>query len=234
MNNVLEEAKKLREQGLSYPQIVKTLEGKISLDQCKRNLKGVKKAETNDEALLKELIALSTRPEGCTNYEANALIYQHKRGETVTMDDTKNIRKKVKRRSKDVLFREPWMDVNYPNDSLQLLCQLADNISQRIEEAAEQYVQEFPNTPKKVVMRELVHLSNNFTCPEIVGKRLKRYAEQAELVSYRVADDQDGIALMFAPPTLSGSKSADVTDLNCRDKISPMTEEEEKIWEVPY
>ncbi|MNY43935.1 hypothetical protein D3C86_1789200 [compost metagenome] len=82
-----------------------------------------------------------------------------------------------------------------------------------------------------MVMRELVHLSNNFTCPEGSPRRLKRYAEQAELLSYRIAGDQEGVDLMTmgcAPSDSSVSEGA--TDINYKDEVRPLSEEEEQIW----
>lgn len=70
-------AQQLREEGLTYPQIVIATNGLVSLDFCKRNLKGksVLKGERFDyNNLVSLLVAKASSEEGCTSKDAVKII----------------------------------------------------------------------------------------------------------------------------------------------------------------
>lgn len=213
------EARTLRQQGKTYKQIAE--ETGLSIDWCKKNLKVVK---VNDD-LLEALIALATRPGGCTSYEATTLIFSHKKGVPMSSEACKNIKDKAKRRNKDVLFRPAWMDTDYPIESNQVLNQLALDLSQRIIEATDDYMSQYPSCSRKMVQRELVHLASGFTAPEGLKTRLERNEQYSQLVACRVAKDQEGLDILnFAPSNPVKSFSADTTDLHQQKDV--VTEEQ--------
>ena len=99
-----EKAVRLRQQGLTYPEISSSLNGAVSVDWCKRNLKGVLKSEQDDECL-NELIRLATRPEGVSVYEANGVIMKYNKDRKLSKDQIRYIRNKAKSKNCDCLFR---------------------------------------------------------------------------------------------------------------------------------
>jgi hypothetical protein len=216
----IDRAKAFRAAGKTYKQISE-LTG-LSVDWCKKNLKVV---QVKNDDLLEELITLATRPEGCTSYEATTLIFSHRKGTPMTAEACKNIKDKAKRRNKDVLFRPAWMDTTYPIESNMTLNTLALDLSNRITEATDDYMEHYPRCSRKMVQRELVHLASGFTAPEGLKTRLERNEQNAQMVACRVAKDQEGLDILnYALSKPAKSISAEVTDINLQRDI--ITEEQ--------
>ena len=95
--NLKEKAIELRQQGLTYREISQLLNGAVSVDQCKRWLKGVCKSKPND-ACVEELVALGSRPEGITEYEATGIIFKYH--PDFKEEDITNIKKEIKEAKK--------------------------------------------------------------------------------------------------------------------------------------
>lgn len=73
MNEIREQAESLRKQGLTYKQIVSTLDGAVSVDWCKRNLKSTTVSQGDKVAsrtIVDQLISKASSEFGCTNKEA--------------------------------------------------------------------------------------------------------------------------------------------------------------------
>lgn len=94
MDDLKQRAIELRRKGLTYQEISSALDGAVSVDWCKRNLKGIQKEKVSDACVL-ELIEKATRPEGMTVYEANAVMFKHNKEKALSRDQMKNIRKKA-------------------------------------------------------------------------------------------------------------------------------------------
>lgn len=73
--DVKEQAVALRKQGLTYAQISSSLDGALSVDWCKRNLKGVK-ATDKYTRLYEQALTLSKRQEGVTDKELASLAFE--------------------------------------------------------------------------------------------------------------------------------------------------------------
>lgn len=70
-----QKASDLRKQGLTYAQISSSLDGALSIDWCKRNLKGVK-AQDRYTLLYEQALTLSKRQEGVTDKELSNLAFE--------------------------------------------------------------------------------------------------------------------------------------------------------------
>ena len=184
LNQYRQQAISLREQGMTYKQIVEQLP-ELSLDWCKRNLKDVKHTG-NMDACIQELIDKSCVPEGMTIFQANGIILRHF-PELKKEDEKRYIREKAKKANPKCLFRAGWVSVEEPNKSFQTLCALAIDLADILDDYAEQYVQRYPDADKRDVSTELHALirpfkSRNF---ESLATRLGRNEALAELLEDR-------------------------------------------------
>ena len=118
--NIKDQAVMLRQQGHTYSEISQLLNGAVSVDWCKRNLKEVKKEKLSD-ACIDELVLKATRPEGVTVYEANSIIFKHNKDKSLSKDQIKNIRKKASTTDSDCLFRPAWVEPTAPAQSYKTL-----------------------------------------------------------------------------------------------------------------
>lgn len=185
------QAIKLREQGMTYPQIVETLSGELSLDQCKYLLKGIKKKDEASE-LLDSVITLAKRPEGCTNAEVRQVVINvyGSEAEELLKDSLyiSNIKRKAKARkgSEDVLFRPQWMKPDEAFMSLNEINTMAHCIFERLQEMAQEYCYEMDVPHKDSVIKEVVKLANNWSMPESLNSRVDRNRETAIRLSERI------------------------------------------------
>ena len=175
LNELKQKATELRLEGKTYKQISEHLDGALSVDWCKRNLKGVKaNTEKEDEQALAEIIKLATRPEGCTNYELRGVLFKHLTEKQLRGQYMTAYKKKAKYRNPDCLFRPGWVSTQLPKHSENLLYSMASDLFERINESVQDFTQTFPETDRKAVWMELVKLSNGFLNPEGLDKRLER------------------------------------------------------------
>ena len=163
MSEVREKAISLRQQGMTYPQIVSALDGAVSVDWCKRNLKGLSKGSTeeghSDELMLKELIQLATRKEGVSVYEANGVIMKHSKAR-LTSVHISNIRAKAKRRNPECLFRPDWVSLEHPSDSYQSLCAYVLHLQDEVDNIVRWYCDTYPEVSPHSVKWELLSTLN--------------------------------------------------------------------------
>lgn len=182
MDDLKQRAIELRRKGLTYQEISSALDGALSVDQCKRLLKGVKKEKTNDPAL-EEIITLAVRPEGCTNYELTGVLYKYQvelKGDYMT-----SYKRKAKTRNKECLFRPGWMPATQPKLSVQRMNMMASDLFERIQENVNEFLFEFPEADRKSVVNELVKISNGWLLPESLEARLERNATIAQELEER-------------------------------------------------
>lgn len=178
---IREQAESLRKQGLTYKQIVGTLDGAVSVDWCKRNLKTVEHKKVEDPILL-EIIELAIRPEGCTNYELKGVVLKHK-PELIDKKGTymSAYKRKARDRNKKALFRPAWISPTKAFESSQALYTLADNIYERLQEAVADYSSMFPEVQdRQAILDEIVKISNAHLVKEGLSTRLSRHEAVVE------------------------------------------------------
>lgn len=182
-DDIKEQATLLRQQGLTYPQISSALNGAVSVDWLKRNLKGVVKGQAEDKCIT-ELIQLATRPEGVSVYEANGLIMSHNKNKQLSMDQMRYIRNKAKVKDKNCLFRPDWVSTVHPNDSYQSFCAYVIHMQDQIDRLVELYCETYPDTTPASVKYELLE----YLKPEskIYG-RLDKAEKMVEALEGRIA-----------------------------------------------
>lgn len=110
MANMKQKAIELREQGLTYPEIVEALGGEVSLDWCKRNLKGIKK-DNNDVEIVRRLKEKALTEEGCSTQEAKIIVFEVT-GEIVSASKIRSLRNLAKRENPDCVFHLRGGDVS--------------------------------------------------------------------------------------------------------------------------
>lgn len=186
------QASRLRQQGMTYPQIVSALDGAVSVDWCKRNLKGLSKGHTekehSDELMLKELIQLATRKEGVSVYEANGVIMKHSKAR-LTSVQISNIRAKAKRRNPECLFRPDWVSLEHPSDSYQSLCAYVLHLQDEVDNIVRWYCDTYPEVSPHSVKWELLEHLKPSTKGESLAARIKRSEKLVELLMTRLTGD---------------------------------------------
>lgn len=187
--DVKERAVELRLQGKTYKEIADILDG-VSVDWCKRNLKGLKpKAQGVSEEALQEVINLAIRPEGCTNYELNAVLFKYFEKGELKGDYMQGYKRRAKYRNSDCVFRPGWISKTLPKHSQTLLYSMASDLFERFQEAVADYTDTFPDTDKKAVLMELVKISNGHLNPEGLEKRLERNNDVVFALEERLKQD---------------------------------------------
>lgn len=176
--DIKEKAISLRQQGLTYAEISSSLNGTVSVDWCKRNLKGVLKPE-QDDACLNELIQLATRPEGVSVYEANGVIMKHNKDKQLTKDQMRYIRTKAKAKNPNCLFRPDWVSTTRPQDSYKAFCAYVLHMQDEIDNLVRWYCEAFPDTKESSVKYELLE----YLKPTKDGISLKNRIDRAELLT---------------------------------------------------
>lgn len=181
MSEIKEEAVALRKQGLTYAQISSALNGAVSVDWCKRQLKGVEYKKAEDPILI-EIITLAIRPEGCTNYELTGIVMKHnpelidKKGSYMSA-----YKRKARDRNRNSLFRPAWISPTKAFESSQAMYNIADTIYERIQEAVSDYTNMFPEVQdKKAILDEIVKISNAHLVKEGLSTRLSRHEAVVE------------------------------------------------------
>jgi len=154
-NDLKEQAILLRQQGLTYPQISEHLNGALSVDWLKRNMKGVAKGQVEDECLT-AVVKLATRPEGVSVYEANGVIMKHNTDKQLTKDQMRYIRSKAKAKNNQCLFRPDWVSTVSPNDSFQAFCAYVLHMQDEVDNLVRWYCDTFPDTKPSAVKYELL------------------------------------------------------------------------------
>lgn len=176
MTDIKEQAESLRKQGMTYKQISSTLDGAVSVDWCKRQLKGVEYKKIEDP-LLSEILILALRPEGCTNYELTGVVMKYnpdlidKKGAYMSA-----YKRKARDKNRNSLFRPSWISPTKAFESSQAMYQIADSMYERLQEAVADYSAMFPEVQdKKAILDEIVKISNAHLVKEGLSTRLSRH-----------------------------------------------------------
>lgn len=173
----------LRQQGFTYKEIVSALDGAVSVDWCKKNLKGVTRTQKKDECL-QELIALGVRPCGVTEYEASKLIFKYHHN--ATKDKLRYIKDKAKEMEPKCLIHSGWIDPMMPRDSHKAMNAFVLHLMDHVEELVEDYRELYPNTNEWAVKHEMLKLAfSSKISPESLGTRLSRNEKLAETLEDR-------------------------------------------------
>lgn len=154
-----EQAESLRKQGMTYKQISRTLEGAVSVDWCKRNLKGAEggsKERINPECV-DEIIKLGERPQGVMHYEANAIIKKY----YPEANDYKlrYVRGKAKASNANCIIHAGWIDHMKPNESHKAINAFALHLMDEIDSMVDDYMFSYPNANRWSVRYEVLKLA---------------------------------------------------------------------------
>ena len=188
-DSLKEQAILLRQQGLTYPQISEHLNGALSVDWLKRNMKGVAKGQAEDECLT-AVVKLATRPEGVSVYEANGVIMNHNKDKQLTKDQIRYIRSKAKAKNNQCLFRPDWVSTKSPNDSFQAFCAYVLHMQDEVDNLVRWYCDTFPDTKPVAVKYELLE----YLKPEskVIG-RLDKAEKVVEALEQRITLSSDTV-----------------------------------------
>lgn len=234
MSDIKEQAKALREKGLTYKEISSALDGAVSVDWCKRNLKSVKKEKITD-ACIEELVREATRPEGISVYEANAIIYKHNQHKALSKYAVSNLRKKAKRTNEDCVFRPAWLDPIKPQESYKTMFAYIDHLINEVENVVGWYCDTYPLTNPSAVRYELT----KYLFPKISGETLagrtmrtedivetlaSRNIQEVSVLAERVVDVQE----------VKTETDLYVTDADLLESVYITEEEMNEIWGVPH
>lgn len=163
----------LRKQGLTYKQISEHLDGALSVDWLKKNIKGVQKGDVQ-EGCINELVNLATRKEGVSVYEANGVIMKHNKDKKLTPDQMRYIRNKAKVRDSNCFFRPDWISTTSPSQSFQAFCAYVLHMQDEVDNLVRWYCDSFPDTtPSSVKYEMLEYLKTSSTISGRIDKAEK-------------------------------------------------------------
>jgi len=173
----------LRKQGLTYAQISSSLDGALSVDWCKRNLKGVKAVDKQTQ-LYEKALTLSKRQEGVTDKELANIAFEILG--TVEKGAITKLKAKIKRKKSDnensVLVRPAWMSPNSPAKSLLMMNDLSHELYENIQHLVDRYTDQYPEVDRTKVLQEMVYLSNGWTLKESLERRMERNYRTVERI----------------------------------------------------
>lgn len=181
-----QKASDLRKQGLTYKQIVSALDGAVSVDQCKRWLKGTKGSskERIIPECVNEIVALGERPQGVLLYEANGVIKKY----YPDANDYKlrYIREKAKSVSKNCIIHSGWIDYMKPNESHKAINAFALHLMDQVDSMVDDYMFSYPNANKWSVRYEMLKLAfDKAISPEGLKSRVNTNEVLAERMETR-------------------------------------------------
>lgn len=185
MSDLKEQAIALRKKGLTYAQISSSLDGALSIDWCKRNLKGVK-ATDKYTRLYEQALTLSKRQEGVTDKELASLAFEILG--IVEKGDITKLKAKIKRKKgstgddNTVLVRPAWMSPTSPAKSLWLMNELSHELYENIQYLTDRYIEEYPETDRTKALQEMVYLSNGWVLKESLERRMERNYRTVERI----------------------------------------------------
>lgn len=178
-----EKAESLRKQGLTYKQISSALDGAVSVDWCKKNLKHVQLTKKIDPCV-EELIKLGTRPEGVIEYEANAVIFKHY--SNASKDKIRYLKDRAKELSPTCLIHTGWIDTMKPNESHKSMNAFVLHLMDQVDSMVEDYIEMFPSSNKWAVRHEMLKLAfSSKISPEPLAVRLHKNEVLAEVLQDR-------------------------------------------------
>ena len=175
----------LRQQGLTYPQISEHLNGALSVDWCKRNLKQVKLPVVEDKCL-DEVIRLAIRPEGVSVYEANGVIIKHNQGSQLSKEKMRQIRDKAKTKNPDCLFRPAWVSTEKPEDSYRAFCAYIIHLQDELDNITRWYCDSFPDAKPSAVKYEMLEYLKPSKDSISLSRRISRAEQLCENMEERL------------------------------------------------
>lgn len=178
-----EEALLLRKQGFTYREIVEKLNYEISVDWCKRNLRGVNKPK-QDDACVSEIIALGLRPQGITEYEATGVVFKHH--PNASKDKVRYLKGKAKETEPKCLIHSGWIDYMKPNDSHKAMNAFVLHLMDQVDLMVDDYITTFPHSNKWAVRHEMLKLAfSSKISPEPLSNRVYKNEVLAEVMEDR-------------------------------------------------
>jgi len=169
----------LKQEGRTYKQISEELG--VSVDWCKRNLKGVTKTANTNECV-QEIIALGTRPQGVTEYEANGVVFKYY--DNASKDKLRYMKNKAKE-NPNCLIHSGWIDHMNPNQSHKAINAFALHLLNELEVAVDHYLELYPNSNRWSVRYEILKLSFPKISQEPLAGRVMKNEVLAELMEER-------------------------------------------------
>lgn len=178
-----QKALELRESGYTYPQIVSALNGAVSVDWCKKNLKGVSKPKQND-ACVSEIVTLGLRPQGVTEYEATGVVFKHH--PNASKDKVRYLKDKAKETEPKCLIHSGWIDYMKPNESHKAMNAFVLHLMDQVDLMVDDYTTSFPNSNKWAVRHEMLKLAfSSKISPEPLSNRVYKNEVLAEIMEDR-------------------------------------------------
>lgn len=140
---VKEKAVDLRRRGQSYSEIVDALNGAVGIDWCKRNLCEVKKDKDLNFLVEQEVVEIARSSRGCTNKQIAEVISKIKGVLTLQEDevleehvDIYALKKKIRAKHDDVLFRPEVFNPECPRYANELLLESAQIVHDTLSQLA--------------------------------------------------------------------------------------------------
>lgn len=185
---MIERAKELRLKGFTYKRIVEELNGEVSLDWCKRNLKGLKQKEDN-QPCIEEIKRLASRPEGASEYEATGIVYKH--FENASVDKVRYIKRMIKK-DPTCLIRPDWMDTHHPTESFKSIMALSVHLADEISCLVEDFMGRYPRANPWSVKHEILKLAfSDKVSVEPLTNRIHRNEVLIEKLEERLEETTD-------------------------------------------
>ena len=182
------EATRLRQLGHTYKEISQLLDGKVSIDWCKKNLKEVKIPAVKDDQCLLDVIELAVRPEGVSVYEANGIIIRHSKaaGVEVSKEQMRQIRDKAKTRNPECLFRPAWVSTEKPTESYKAFCSYLLHLQDEMDNIIRWYCDSFPEAQQSSVRYEILEYLKPTKDGESLNRRISRTEKLCEQMEERL------------------------------------------------
>ena len=182
------EATRLRQLGHKYKEISQLLDGKVSIDWCKKNLKEVKIPAVKDDQCLLDVIELAIRPEGVSVYEANGIIIRHSKaaGVEVSKEQMRQIRDKAKTRNTECLFRPAWVSAEKPTESYKAFCSYLLHLQDEMDNIIRWYCDSFPEAQQSSVRYEILEYLKPTKDGESLSRRISRTEKLCEQMEERL------------------------------------------------
>lgn len=182
------EATRLRQLGHTYKEISQLLDGKVSIDWCKKNLKEVKTPAVKDDQCLLDVIELAIRPEGVSVYEANGIIIRHSKaaGVEVSKEQMRQIRDKAKTRNTECLFRPAWVSTEKPTESYKAFCSYLLHLQDEMDNIIRWYCDSFPEAQQSSVRYEILEYLKPTKDGESLNRRISRTEKLCEQMEERL------------------------------------------------
>lgn len=179
--NIKGQAVILRQQGHTYSEISQLLNGAVSVDQCKRWLKGVKKKETDNQKCLDEIIGQSLTPGGITDYQATGIIFKYY--PEATPDKIRYLKRRARELNRDCIIRPDWIDPTAPIKCHTSMNAFALHLMDTVEQMVDDFLEIYPHSNKWAVKHEMLKLSfSSKISQEPLSARISRNEMLAELL----------------------------------------------------